>query len=309
MISHFFGSFSNAKVLEDQALTKHITTSFWEITFPVCTEQSISSPPLPERDEENNIIDTVISPNALFSIPTDNASMEAEKLHSNTYEDLNIDSPDDSWKDLGNCQQMVGSFGFNTELIDDEYCDGENGSFIPSECVSLKTTFDLITEKTKLDLVSLDIDGDAPHYVKTLAAISKNSKALNSFAPNLLGGSESCFVVWRKAFGAEKRVVGASQKLLKKVLSGGAWLNGDPVKEVQERAALQSQVGKSGVDVSASHVMSERRRREKLNEKFVALRSIVPSISKVCLFHLCVVIPVPHNLFRTTEKIIKYMTI
>jgi Helix-loop-helix DNA-binding domain len=308
MISHFFWPFSIAKVLEEQALIKHITTSFWEITFPVCTEQFISSPPLPERDEENNIIDTVISPSAFFSLPTDNASMEAEKLYSNNYEDLNIDSPDDSWKDLGSSQKIVGSSGFNTELVHDEYCDGANGSFSPNECVSRKATFNLITEKTELDLVSLDLDGDAFHYATTLAAILKNSKALNLFTPNLLGGSESCFVVWRKPFGAEKVVVGASQKLLKKVLSGGAWLN-DPVKEVQERAGLQSHVWKSGVDVnvSASHVMSERRRREKLNAKFVALRSIVPSISKVFLIHLWVVVPVPYNLFRTTEEIIKHI--
>lgn len=252
---------------------------------------------------------TVISPSALFSLPTDNTSIEAEKLHPNFYEDLNTDSQDDSWKDLGNSQQMVGSFGLNTELIDDEFCDGANGSFIPSECESPKTAFDFLTEKTELDLVSLDLDGDATHYAKTLATILKNSETMNKFASNVLRGSASSFVVWRKAFGAEKVVVGASQKLLKKALSGGAWTNGDHVKEIQEGAGLQSQVWKSGVDVSASHVMSERRRREKLNEKFVALRSIVPSISKVCFIHLLGVGTGYHiySSFMTTEKKMRHM--
>ncbi|KAJ4746685.1 basic helix-loop-helix (bHLH) DNA-binding superfamily protein [Rhynchospora pubera] len=268
-------------VLEDQALIKHITTSFWEMSFPVCTEQSISSPPFPERDEENNMIDAVISPSALFSLPNDNTSKEAEELHPNIYEDLNIDSPDDSWKDPTNTQQMAGSFGFNTELIDDEFSNGVNGSLIPSECVFPKAAFDILTEKTELNLVSLDLDDDASYYANTLVSILKNSKELNSFSRNLIGGCESSFVVWRKSFEAEKVVTGASQKLLKKVLSGGTWINGDCVKGVQEGVGLQSQVWKCGVDVSASHVMSERRRREKLNEKFVALRSIVPSISKV----------------------------
>ncbi|KAF3340246.1 transcription factor GLABRA 3 [Carex littledalei] len=258
-------------VLEDQALIKHITTSFWEITFPVCTEQLISSPPLPERDEENNITDTVISPSALFSLPIDNASMASEELlHPNIYEDLNIDSPDDSWKDPGNSQQIIDSFGFNTELIEDKFCNGVNGNFITSESISPKASFGFLTEKTELDLVSLDPDGDDnSHYTKTLAAILKNSKALNSFAPKLIVSSESSFVVCRKEFGADKVIVNAPQKLLKKVLSGGAWIDSHCAKEVQVGACLQS------------HVMSERRRREKLNEKFVALKSIVPSISKV----------------------------
>ena len=34
-------------------------------------------------------------------------------------------------------------------------------------------------------------------------------------------------------------------------------------------------------DLSASHVMAERRRREKLNERFVTLRSMVPCVTKV----------------------------
>ncbi|KAJ4746684.1 basic helix-loop-helix (bHLH) DNA-binding superfamily protein [Rhynchospora pubera] len=268
-------------VLEDQALIKHITTSFWEISFPVCTEQSIYDPPFPERDEENNMIYSVISPSALFAPPTDNAIKEAEELHPNIYEELNIDSSDDSWKDLTNAQQMAGSFGFNNELIEDEFSNGVNGSLIPSECMFPKAAFDILTEKTELDLFSLDLDGDASYYANTLVSILKNSKELNSFSRNLIGGCESSFVVWRKSFVAEKVVAGASQKLLKKVLSGGTWINGDCLKGVQEGVGLQSQVWKSGVDVSASHVMSERRRREKLNEKFVALRSIVPSISKV----------------------------
>jgi hypothetical protein len=34
-------------------------------------------------------------------------------------------------------------------------------------------------------------------------------------------------------------------------------------------------------EIGASHVLSERRRREKLNKRFMILKSIVPSISKV----------------------------
>lgn len=37
-------------------------------------------------------------------------------------------------------------------------------------------------------------------------------------------------------------------------------------------------------EVGGSHVMAERRRREKLNDRFVALRAIVPFVTKVAQF-------------------------
>jgi hypothetical protein len=62
------------------------------------------------------------------------------------------------------------------------------------------------------------------------------------------------------------------QKLLKKVVAGGrAWANyggGGTIGTAQE----------SGIK---NHVMSERKRREKLNGMFLILKSLVPSIHKV----------------------------
>jgi hypothetical protein len=66
-------------------------------------------------------------------------------------------------------------------------------------------------------------------------------------------------------------VIGESQKLLKKVVAGGAWENnggGNTTRSTQE----------SGI---RNHVMSERRRREKLSEMFLILKSLVPTIQKV----------------------------
>ncbi|VAH35337.1 unnamed protein product [Triticum turgidum subsp. durum] len=62
-----------------------------------------------------------------------------------------------------------------------------------------------------------------------------------------------------------------SQKLLKKALAGGAWANNgdDGTARAQESTNTKN------------HVISERRRREKLNEMFLILKSLVPSIHKV----------------------------
>jgi hypothetical protein len=41
--------------------------------------------------------------------------------------------------------------------------------------------------------------------------------------------------------------------------------------------------GQGRAELGASHVLKERRRREKLNERFIVLRSLVPFVTKVCI--------------------------
>ncbi|CAL5015496.1 unnamed protein product [Urochloa decumbens] len=67
-------------------------------------------------------------------------------------------------------------------------------------------------------------------------------------------------------------IVGEPQKLLKKSVAGGAWANNNGGVGAT-RAAEESGV--------KNHVRSERKRREKLNELFLVLKSLVPSIHKV----------------------------
>jgi hypothetical protein len=38
-------------------------------------------------------------------------------------------------------------------------------------------------------------------------------------------------------------------------------------------------------ETNANHVLAERRRREKLNDRFISLRALVPNVSKVCSQH------------------------
>jgi hypothetical protein len=67
-------------------------------------------------------------------------------------------------------------------------------------------------------------------------------------------------------------VVEEPQKLLKKVVGGGAWagnIDGSSTTRTAQESGIKN------------HVMSERKRREKLNEMFLILKSLVPSIHKV----------------------------
>uniref|UniRef100_J3L1A5 BHLH domain-containing protein n=2 Tax=Oryza brachyantha TaxID=4533 RepID=J3L1A5_ORYBR len=81
----------------------------------------------------------------------------------------------------------------------------------------------------------------------------------------------SCFVAWKRTGSDEEEaavVAGESpgQKLLKKAVGGGAWMKNN---------------GRGPGNSMKNHVVSERRRREKLNEMFLILKSLIPSINKV----------------------------
>uniref|UniRef100_A0ACD5V429 Uncharacterized protein n=1 Tax=Avena sativa TaxID=4498 RepID=A0ACD5V429_AVESA len=90
----------------------------------------------------------------------------------------------------------------------------------------------------------------------------------------LIGSIESsrssCFMEWKRTSDLPRDVSASaaweSQKLLKKAVAGGAWTNDG---------------GRAQGSNVKGHVMSERRRREKLNEMFLILKSMVPSIHKV----------------------------
>ncbi|KAF8656356.1 hypothetical protein HU200_060738 [Digitaria exilis] len=89
------------------------------------------------------------------------------------------------------------------------------------------------------------------------------------------GSRATSFITWTR-LGSDSEevavpVIEKPQKLLKKAVAGGAWENngvGGTTRTTQE----------SGMK---NHAISERRRREKLNELFLILKSLVPCIRKV----------------------------
>jgi hypothetical protein len=81
-------------------------------------------------------------------------------------------------------------------------------------------------------------------------------------------------------------VVEEPQRLLKKVVGGGAWVannGGDGMTRTVQESGIKN------------HVMSERKRREKLNEMFLVLKSLVPSIHKVTQAFFVVAIALPNH--------------
>lgn len=135
---------------------------------------------------------------------------------------------------------------------------------------------------TKLNL--LDLRSDDLHYQCVLSSLLKSSHQL------ILGPCvrnyhhESSFVMWNSGGLAHFQNPGGKtpQKLLKKVLFTVPRMHVDVFPESPEDNGFKDGVWRPEADeISMNHALAERKRREKLNERFFILRSMVPSISKV----------------------------
>nr|WCS41527.1 bHLH transcription factor 3 [Iris laevigata] len=136
-----------------------------------------------------------------------------------------------------------------------------------------------------------EISPEDVHYSETVSAVLHNSSRLTDISSfgNLVGSGQSAFSKWS----FEGQVLhtsseGTSQWLLKFILftvpnllskdkDGG----NSPKSRDGEGGASRFRRGTPQEELSASHVLAERRRREKLNERFIALRSLVPFVTKM----------------------------
>ncbi|PIN05635.1 hypothetical protein CDL12_21823 [Handroanthus impetiginosus] len=122
--------------------------------------------------------------------------------------------------------------------------------------------------------------GNDVHYQSVLSNLLKSSHQLILGPYFRNGNRESSFVSWRKdgILGTRIPQKGTPQKLLKKVLF--------EVAKMHEKSRLESSKHNGNPRPEAdendrNHVLSERKRREKINERFLILGSLVPSGGKV----------------------------
>ncbi|WOL00190.1 hypothetical protein Cni_G08903 [Canna indica] len=231
-----------------------------------------------------------------------------EELHTGINEELDVGSPEDSSNECRANQhlgELLGIDGLNsmsqlqnTQFIDDQFSDAIHGSLNSNEYV-LKSfvnaeravssaeerignqMLDSLQEVNHSKLISLDIDVEDSHYAKTVSTILQSSKQVKSVSCSSKVSCKSSFVGWRGGFNNPKPLSSMSQFMLKKILMDKPWLqNGHPTKHKGQNR-LHEKVWNPHRESGASHVLSERRRREKLKEKFLVLRSLIPSISKV----------------------------
>ncbi|RDX57773.1 Transcription factor GLABRA 3, partial [Mucuna pruriens] len=186
------------------------------------------------------------------------------------------------------------------QVMDDELSNCIHNSMNSSDCIS--QTFaspDNIASAPKCNNTSdpcardlqkcnnpkmtlVDPKNDGWHYQRVLSSLLKGSDQLLMGMHFQKFHQESSFVSWRKGGPMDYQWPrgGNSQKLLKKVLFEVPQMHSDGLHESQEENDYKEGMRLEADEIGMNHVMSERRRRAKLNERFLTLRSMVPSISK-----------------------------
>ncbi|OEL26559.1 Basic helix-loop-helix protein A [Dichanthelium oligosanthes] len=142
------------------------------------------------------------------------------------------------------------------------------------------------------------------HYIETVLTILRHNAhrqaqtAASSIKTYLALSKNSSFSRWNPKVGTNdidlQRMLsseGAPQRMLKSILfsapssshrrhRGEAAQSPEPSRDDGEGTG-GSRGGQALAELSASHVVKERQRREKLNERFIVLRSLVPFVTKM----------------------------
>ncbi|XP_022760207.1 transcription factor EGL1-like [Durio zibethinus] len=287
-------------VLEDLSLIQRVKTSFLDTPQPFASNKSIPVDGITENDKDltgpafdPQILDTKVSP--LLGC-----------------EQIEMASPNDSSDGFEPNQPAEGSFmveGINGgasqiqswQLMDEEFSNCVHHSLNSSDCIS-QTFVDHanvvplcqgekdndngledVQECHQTKLTSLDFQSDDLHYQMVLSALLKSSHQLILGLHFQNSNHESSFVSWKKnGFLKSQKARGKTpQKLLKKILFEVPLMHDKGLLESPEDNGVRDAAWRPEADeICRSHVLSERRRREKLNERFIILKALLPSNSK-----------------------------
>lgn len=285
-------------VSEDLSVIQHIT-SFLDTPGTVVSNNSAYVPKTARYGNHHNCAQ-----------PDENI-IESKMNPDTEWKKLNTCSPNSSSEDFEpNCQatksltaKHEGAFHVQSwQLMDDEISHGVLNSEDSSDCVSQTIASpeksvplqyeDKVNENHLIDhgdckdteLTSVDVQNDDIHYQGIVSTLLKTSHQLIMGPCFKSSIKDTCFVRWKKGrlSGSHKFKGGTSQGLLKKILYEVPVMHSNHLLETEENNGKGGKLRRPEADeIDEKHVLAERRKREKMQEKFVILGSIVPSTGKV----------------------------
>ncbi|XP_059634179.1 transcription factor EGL1-like isoform X2 [Cornus florida] len=304
-------------VLEDPSVIQHIKTTLLEFSKLDCSEKSSSAPRNPDDDKdgmcakvEHEILDTMALEN-LYSpiedIEFDQAGLN--KLDGNIQEDFTIDSPDDCSNGCEHNHQTEDSFmleGVNGgasqvqswHFMDDDLSNCIQGSMNSSDCISQafvkqekvisapqgrninNVHLKELQECNHTKLSSLDLGHHEDlHYKRTLSTFFKHSPLLMESLRFQSCDHKSSFRCWKKVNLVDGHRPQEQQRMLKKILFHVPLMYGGSSLKSQNEDSGEDWIRKPESDeICMKHALPEKITED---EKFLVLKSMVPSISKI----------------------------
>ncbi|OAY72575.1 Basic helix-loop-helix protein A [Ananas comosus] len=264
-------------VEEDTGLIKHAKSFFAEHheiqSMPALSEQSTSNP---AKYNEPPSFQGATTPNAEHD----------ELMQLGLSQNVRLGSPDDCSNNLNTQLQMVGVC-CNTSGVSNHQREDET-----YHCWNFLHE-DICSELQQQSSVQAqELSQEDAHYSETVTTILRHnssrgdeSKSNDYFVPS----RQTAFAGWNSTRDHPQIVLseGTSQWLLKTMLFRVPTLHcrykdeNSPPSIEGEGGGSRSRKGAAQEEPSANHVLAERRRREKLNERFIVLRSLVPFVTKM----------------------------
>uniref|UniRef100_A0A5B6Z073 Putative myc anthocyanin regulatory protein isoform X1 n=1 Tax=Davidia involucrata TaxID=16924 RepID=A0A5B6Z073_DAVIN len=303
-------------VLEDPNLIQHIKTSLLEFSKPVCSEKSSSAGHNTDDDTDrvcakvdHDIVDTMALEN--FYSPTDDIKFNEEglnELDENIHDDFTMGSPDDCSNGCEHNQQTEDSMleGINGgasqvqswHFMDDDFSNCVQGSMNSSDCISQAFVnqekaisppkhgnvnnlhLKELQECNHTKFISLDLGKDDDlHYKRTLSTILRNSHQLIETLCFQNCDRKSSFVSWKKGGMVDGQRPQEEQRMLKKILLNVPLMHGGCLLKLQNENSRKDWLWKPENDkICVQHALPDKITE---NEKFLVLKSMVPSISKI----------------------------
>ncbi|XP_042010681.1 transcription factor EGL1-like isoform X2 [Salvia splendens] len=262
-------------VPEDRGLIPHIKSSFLESssdTFINLSHDLVYQVLDHSNIPENNLDEVeVYSPDTSSDEFADNVLIEGSCLADGADgEDDAVSNGTNNATSSSDCvSQTHGKLDVKVQEFDEKKASAANCVHVGQEC-------------NQQTLPSFNGGGDV-HYHNVLSSLLKSSHQL-ILGPYRNGKRGSSFISWKDRKSSPRLVQSASpQWLLKKVLF--------EVARMHENAQIESAKNKDrcddrslqqeGEEVDKNHVLSERKRREKISVRFAILGSLVPSGGKV----------------------------
>ncbi|KAJ8764809.1 hypothetical protein K2173_010274 [Erythroxylum novogranatense] len=277
-------------VAEDPSLIQHVKTSFLDITCSIAAKESSS------RSDDKELVDNAFD-------------REIQNTKINLVEDcqiLDITSPSNSPNNheadasfmidgINGTASQVQSWHFSDDDLSN-YVHSMNSSDCISQSIHDPIKFIAVPNNEKTNncvqevqcynhkrLTTSDLKSDDLHYQSVLSSLLRTSHPLILGVHFQNRCKESSFVGWKGIGSSDslKHILETPQRLLKKILFEVPFMHVGGLKFPDEES-IKIRVSRPEADViGVSHMLLERNRREKLNKKFMVLKSIVPSVSKV----------------------------